>query len=64
MRVVAANTAPFLVGFERRSGGARVFVAEVYVIVYVIADSLHAEPAKWGAPNRRQALSDRRSVSQ
>ena len=30
MRVIAANAAAFLVCFERRSGGARVLVAEDY----------------------------------
>jgi hypothetical protein len=48
MRVVAANTAAFLVCFERRSGGAGVLVAEDYVIVHEVADSLYPRPTKRG----------------
>ena len=46
MRVVAANTTPFLVCFERRSGGAGVFIAEDQVIVHEVADSLDSRPTK------------------
>ena len=52
MRVVAANTAALLVCFERRSGGAGVLIAEDYVIVHEVADSLHARPTKRGASEK------------
>jgi hypothetical protein len=48
MRVVAANTAAFLVCFERRSGGAGVLVAEDYMIVHEVTDSLRPRPTKRG----------------
>ena len=64
MRVVAANTTTFLVCFECRSGRAGVFIAEDYVIVHEVADSLHPGPASGVFPKSRQASSDRRSVSQ
>ena len=48
MRVVAANAAPFLVCFKCSSGGAGVLIAEDYVVVHEVADSLHPRPAKWG----------------
>ena len=56
MRVVAANTAAFLVCFERRSGGAGVLIAENYVIVHEVADSLHPRPTKRGVSEEPPSL--------
>src|SRR5271168_3829326 len=56
MRVVAANTAAFLVCFERRSGGAGVLIAEHYVIVHEVADSLHPRPTEWGVSEEPPSL--------
>ena len=56
MRVVAANTAAFLVCFERCSGGAGVLIAEDYVIVHEVADSLHPRPTKRRASEEPPSL--------
>ena len=56
MRVVAANTAAFLVCFERRSGGAGILIAEDYVIVHEVADSLHPRPTEWGVSEEPPSL--------
>ena len=56
MGVVAANAALFLVCFECRSGGAGVLIAEDYVVVHEVADSLHPRPAKWGVSEQPPRL--------
>src|SRR4029077_2645848 len=56
MRVVAANTAAFLICFERRSSGPRVLIAEHYVIMHEVADSLHSWPTKRGASEEPPSL--------
>ena len=48
MGVVAADTAALLVSFEGRPGGAGVLIAENYVIVHEVADSLHPRPTERG----------------
>ena len=64
MRVVAANTAAFLVCFERRSGGAGVLIAEDYVICTKSQIACTRAQPSGVPPKSRQASSDSRSVSQ
>ena len=62
MRVVAANTALLLVCFERSSGGAGVLIAEDYVIVHEVADSLYPWPTEWDVseePAKPRRIDDR-----
>ena len=46
MRIVTAYASAFCVCFERRSGGTGMLVAEDYVIMYEVADSLYPRPTK------------------
>ena len=64
MRVVAANAALFLICFKRRSGRAGVLIAEDYVIVHEVADSLHPRPTKWAVSKEPLRLVGQTSVSQ
>ena len=53
-----------LICFPSGLGRARVFVSEFEVVVYEVANGLHAAPSKRTAANNLQAISDRWSVSQ
>ena len=56
MRVVAANTAVFLICFKSRSGRAGVLIAEDYVIVHEVADGLHPRPTQWSGSEKPPRL--------